>query len=383
MPGRASNNNRLETDDMGWFLFIFGLVRLAVSIVNWVARLYLPEAAEKGVGPAVSVLIPARDEEKNIANLLSDLQSTAYASLEILVYDDLSTDRTADIVRHFATARHPVRLIAGIPPPPGWLGKNWACYRLSVASTGEKLLFLDADVRIKGEVIARALTYMQAYRLKLLSVFPTQRMPSWGSRLAVPLMNWILLSLLPLPLVRLSGHPALSAANGQFLFFDAPEYHRLCPHRLFKNNRVEDMAIMKKYKEERLPVATLLGGKEVCCTMYTTLSEAVEGFSKNIFQFFGGSGLIACLFGLFTTIAPFYLFGFAGLFWGFSYLSVVLLNHLFVSLASNQSVRMTIGWLIPRQFVLLYILYSAFIKRKRKNLRWKGRYILREPLEKE
>lgn len=382
MP-RHVDNNRLETDDMGWFLFIFGLVRLAVSVVNWVARLYLPEASEKGVGPVVSVLIPARNEEKNIANLLSDLQSLSYPSLEILVYDDLSTDRTADIVQRFATARHPVRLIPGIPPPIGWLGKNWACYRLSLVSTGKKLLFLDADVRIKGEVITRALTYMHNYQLQLLSVFPTQRMPSWGSRLAVPLMNWILLSLLPLPLVRLSSHPALSAANGQFLFFEAGTYRRLCPHRLFKNNRVEDMAIMKKYKEERLPVATLLGGKEVCCTMYTTLAEAVEGFSKNIFQFFGGSGFIASLFGLLTTVAPFYLFGFMGGMWGGFYVCVVLLNHLFVTWASHQSVKTTLGLLIPRQFIFLYILYSAFVKRKRKSLRWKGRYILREPQEKE
>lgn len=364
---------------MGWFLVIFGFIRMAISGINWRARLYLPACDGKTARPAVSVLIPARNEEKNIGALLADLQQADYPSVEILVYDDLSTDATAAIVERFAAGcPHPVRLIRGLPLPAGWLGKNWACYRLSLAATGRKWLFLDADVRLGKETIGKSLTYMQHYQLSLLSIFPTQRMPTWGARLSVPLMNWILLSLLPLPLVRLSGQPSLSAANGQFLLFDAAEYRRICPHQLCKNNPVEDMAIMRKYKEEKQPVATLLGGKDVCCTMYAGLSEAIEGFSKNIIQFFGGSGWATALFVGVTTLAPFYLFLFSGLFWGFVYVCMVLLNHLFVALASNQPVKFTLGLLVPRQCVLWVIVFSAFRQRKRKNLQWKGRNILKE-----
>lgn len=364
---------------MGWFLFIFGFIRMAISGINWLAKLYLPAPSGKTAQPVVSVLIPARNEEKNIGALLTDLQQADYPSLEILVYDDLSTDATASIVRQFAAdGPHPVRLLGGLPLPAGWLGKNWACYRLSLAATGEKWLFVDADVRLEKQTIGKSLTYMQHYGLQLLSIFPTQRLPSWGARLSVPLMNWILLSLLPLPLVRLSGQPSLSAANGQFLLFEAAEYKRIDPHKLFKANRVEDMAILRKYKEEKQPAATLLGGKDVYCTMYATLSEAIEGFSKNIFQFFGGSGRVTALFVVLTTLAPFYLFLFSGILGGFAYVCLVLLNHLFVALASNQSVKFTLGLLVPRQCILWVIVFSAFRKRQRKNLQWKGRNILKE-----
>lgn len=360
---------------MGLFLFMFGLIRTAVSLVNWLAHLYLPASLKTGIRPLVSVLIPARNEEETIGRLLADLQAVDYHPLEIIVYDDLSTDRTPDIVKQFATGRHPVRLLRGSRLPQGWLGKNRACYCLSQAATGERYLFLDADVRISHETIGKAVTYMDRYRLALLSIFPTQRLPTWGARLSVPLMNWILLSLLPLPLVRLSGQPALAAANGQFLFFDAAVYRRLSPHEAVKNNPVEDMAIMKKFKEEKQPVATLLGGKDVFCTMYTTLSSAIEGFSRNIIQFFGGSGLLTALFVVLTTLAPFYLFLFGGLGWGLTYVCLILLNHLFVSLASCQSVKWNLGLLIFRQCVLWVILFSAFLKRKRHTLQWKGRKI--------
>lgn len=360
---------------MGLFLFIFGLIRTAVSLVNWLAHLYLPASSKTGTRPLVSVLIPARNEENTIGRLLTDLQAVDYYPLEIIVYDDLSTDRTSDIVKQFATARHPVRLLRGSSLPQGWLGKNRACYCLSQAATGERYLFLDADVRISNDTIGKAVTYMDLYRLALLSIFPTQRMPTWGACLSVPLMNWILLSLLPLPLVRLSAQPSLAAANGQFLFFDAAVYRRLSPHEAVKNNPVEDMAIMKMLKKEKLPVATLLGGKDVFCTMYTTLSSAIEGFSRNIIQFFGGSGFLTAMFVFLTTLAPFYLFLVAGFWWGITYLCLILLNHLFVSLASCQSVRWNLGLLIFRQCVLWVILFSAFLKRKQHTLRWKGRNI--------
>lgn len=360
---------------MGLFLFVFGFIRMAISLVNWLARLYLPVSRKTEDDPVVSVLIPARNEEHTIGRLLTDLQAVDYQPLEIIVYDDLSTDTTPEIVQQFGVARHPVRLIRGSGLPHGWLGKNWACYCLSQAAAGQRYLFLDADVRIAKETIGKAVTYMDQYRLALLSIFPTQRLPTWGARLSVPLMNWILLSLLPLPLVRLSGQPALAAANGQFLLFDAAVYRRLSPHESVKGNPVEDMAIMKEFKKEKQQVATLLGGKDVFCTMYTSLSAAIEGFSRNIIQFFGGSSFLAGLFVFLTTLAPFYLFLFAGLGWGIAYISMILLNHLFVSLASCQPVKWNVGLLILRQCVLWIILFSAFLKRKQHTLQWKGRRI--------
>lgn len=368
-------NTRNKMTYIGIGIFIFGIVRLVVSFINWVCRLYLPEPQTFENPPLISILVPARNEEKNIEKLLNDLVSVDYHPLEIWIYDDCSTDFTKEIVKRYIAAYRHIHLLEGKELPPGWLGKNFACYQLAFVAQGEKLLFLDADVRVNKEIIKKSLCYTAKYELKLLSIFPTQRMPSWGSRLIVPLMNWILLSLLPLPLIRLSDHPSLAAANGQFMLFDAKEYRRVQPHSLFRNNQVEDIAILHEYKRRKLKSSTLLGACDICCTMYSGLKEGIEGFSKNVFQFFGGSRLLTICFALITTLAPFYLFLFNKPIYGWLYLLIILFIRILVSLASYQSVTQNLLLLAPQQIIFWVIIISAFIKSKYKNLKWKGRNI--------
>lgn len=273
---------------IGYAIFVFGLIRLMVSFINWISHSYLPEQFTLDNKPMVSILIPARNEETNITNLLNDLITIKYRPLEIVVYDDSSTDNTAAIVNEFAAVHHHIRLIEGTSLQVGWLGKNFGCHQLALVSKGDKLLFLDADVRLNSQIIDKMLTYTDNYKLKLLSIFPTQIMPTRGSRLVVPIMNWILLSLLPLPLIRLSGRGSLSAANGQCMFFNAAEYNMILPHELYKSNQVEDIAILREYKKRKIKVATLLGADDIYCKMYSSLQDGIDGFSKNVFQFFGG-----------------------------------------------------------------------------------------------
>lgn len=362
-------------ESIGIGLFIFGFIRLLVSFINYSFRMYLPEPQTFENPPLLSVLIPARNEEKKIAKLLDDLVSVEYHPLEIWIYDDCSTDSTKEIVKRYATTYGHIHLWEGTVLPPNWLGKNFACYQLASVAKGKKLLFLDADVRVDKEIIGKSLGYIVKYKLKLLSIFPTQRMPSRGSRLIVPLMNWILLSLLPLPLIRLSEKPSLSAANGQFMLFDADAYHHVQPHYLFRTNQVEDIAILREYKRRKLKSATLLGAGDIRCTMYSGLKEGIEGFSKNVFQFFGGSRLLTLCFALITTFAPFYLFLFNKPIYGWLYLLIIILIRIFVSLASQQSVKQNLLLLVPQQIMFWVVITSAFIKSKYKNLTWKGRNI--------
>lgn len=360
---------------IGYILFAFALIRLIVSFINWVTFPFLPNVSQPASKHSVSILIPARNEQKNIGNLLQDLVNIRYSPLEILVYDDSSTDQTAYIVNTFASEYSHIRLIKGRSLPHGWLGKNYACHQLAAEAKGSRLLFIDADVRLSSKVISRSLTYMDEHKLKLLSIFPTQIMPSLGSYLSVPLMNWILLSLLPLIAIRLSDRPSLSAANGQFMLFSSAEYDIIQPHKLFKNNPVEDISIIKEYKRRKLNVATLLGGKNVFCRMYSSLSEGINGFAKNVFQFFGGSSLTTLLFALGTTIAPFYMFIFNGQGWGIAYLSVILLIRILISVSSKQSAVINLALMIPQQIVFWVIIIAALIKHKQKKLVWKDRNI--------
>lgn len=356
-------------------LFAFAAIRLAVALINWLSQPYLPSYRRRSETDRVSVLVPARNEGENIGRLLSDLSEIEDEVCEIIIYNDISTDNTADIVRQFARKNKKIKLLDGQPLPAGWLGKNHACDCLALAATGDYFLFIDADVRIGKKTVARALTYSQEKKLDLLSVFPEQLMPNVGTRMAVPLMNWILLSLLPIVAVRLSPFVSMTAANGQFMFFESASYRRQKPHSKFRMSAVEDIAIVRNYKRNGLKIATLLGNNDVKCTMYKDLREAVNGFSKNLFQFFGGSRIICSLFAATTTIAPIFIFLTNGAKWGGIYLAIILFIRFFVSKASRQSALWNILLIIPQQFILWKIIIAAAARKAHKNLQWKGRNI--------
>jgi glycosyltransferase involved in cell wall biosynthesis len=323
---------------------------------------YLPNKKVSKMEKSVSILIPARNEELNIGGLLEILDACSSSILEILVYDDCSTDGTAAVVNDYARKNRKFKLIHGGALPNGWLGKNNACHQLACAAKGDTLLFLDADVKIRDGAIARAMHHMQMHDLHLLSVFPKQIMSSIGEKVTVPLMNWILLSLLPLILIRRSKNPAFSAANGQFMMFRADVYKNHFPHQLFKNNMVEDIAIIKYFKMQRLKSDTLLGTSDIECRMYEGADQAINGFSKNIFHFFGNSIAITLLFAL-LRVCLFYILG-------------IVLIRIFVSIASRQSPWQN-SILLPLQHAaFLVIIGKRLANNGKKELIWKGRNVL-------
>jgi hypothetical protein len=175
-------------------------------------------------------------------------------------------------------------------------------------------LFLDADVHIGNRLIDNAIAFTNRHDTGLISIFPKQIIVSAGEKITVPNMNLILVSLLPLILVRKLRFPSLAAANGQFMFFRQDVYKKILPHQLMKNNMVEDIAIAREFKRKCIRIACLLGDVNISCRMYTGFSDAVSGFSKNVIDFFGGSFLTAFLFWLITS---------------FGFLAVLFFLHLY------------------------------------------------------
>lgn len=360
---------------LGLILLGFAFVRLLVSLANCITRLSLPKVSKTVDEVLVSILIPARNEEENIGTLLSDIQKISYRNYEVIVYDDSSTDRTAEIVGEYCLKDSRVKLISGRDLEQGWLGKSYACHQLSFIACGEYYLYLDADVRVNGNLIEKSIYHIRKYNLGLLSIFPRQIMDSVGELISVPIMNRILLALLPLVLVRVSPWVSFSAANGQFMFFDASIYKKTQPHKECKSFKAEDIAICNYYKKKKIRVSTLLGDKEIQCRMYKSFKEAVNGFSKNVFAFFGNSLPVTLFYALYTTLAPFTLFYIFGL-WAFlMYLAATIVMQLFISLASRQNGFLNIVLLPVQQFVFLWIVFSAISKSITKTLEWKGRNI--------
>jgi len=357
-----------------YIVFGFTIVQFLVVLTNLIFLQIFP-AADKKFQPLISILIPARNEEENIANIIQDILNQDYQQFELMVFNDQSTDKTADIVSSFAKNDKRIHLFHSEGLPNGWLGKNFGCHSLAQKAQGNYLFFIDADVRLKGSIIIDTLAMTKKYDLGLLTIFPKQKMMSLGEYLTIPNMNFILLSLLPLILVRKSKYPSLAAANGQFMLFNTATYRQNLPHQTFKNNKVEDIETARYFKTKNIKVACLAGDNNLCCRMYKGFKEAVNGFSKNVIMFFGNSFVLATIFWLVTTFGfvlvwftlPIRLFGF--------YLALLVLTRVFISIVSRQNIILNLLLSLPQQLTMGLFILKAAINKQKKTFQWKGRTI--------
>jgi chlorobactene glucosyltransferase len=357
---------------ISWGLTAMLLMRFGVVLVNWVSPLHLsPKSDSDSAAPWVSILIPARNEAHNLPALLNDIKNLDYPHLEVVVGNDHSTDATVEVLKTFATDWPGLKYFQSDPLPEGWMGKNFACYQLAKRASGDWLLFLDADVRLQKDALSSAVDYALRRRVSLLSIFPQQIMISKGERQTVPVMNWILLSMLPLAAVRLGWFRSLSAANGQFMLFEAVAYRRHEWHRLVWNQNVEDMAIARTMKGKKQPIAVLMGKADVFCRMYASKEEAIQGFARNMHHFFGGHHLWMTLFVLIAWIRMPY-FALVG-HWCFLTGSVLIILAMKVGVAhmSRQPIKLAL-FLHFTHLCNMTRMAIANIKNGRQ-VTWKGR----------
>lgn len=324
----------------------------------------------------ISVLIPVRNEENNIDECLQYLTTSEYAIDEILILNDGSTDNTVTIVNKWITKWNDknIRLIEGARLPEHWIGKNWACQQLGKEAKGDYLLFIDADVRVLRDAIPKAIQTMIKYGLTMLSVFPSQKMVHPSEYIIVPLMNWLLLTFLPLKKVYSSPNPAFVAANGQFLMFECEYYISIGGHTSVKSAIVEDMEFGRKVKSDGFRMMTLLGGSAVICRMYDSFRDGIEGFSKNFFPGFSMPALPFFLMLLYFLLI--FLLPVALIFWDILFIiPLILLAFLRfgVALLSYQPPFIMIILHPFQMLIMFYVgLKSVFLTFRKKRI-WKGR----------
>lgn len=239
----------------------------------------------------VSVLVPARNEAHRIEpTIRSLLAQEGLDDVEILVLDDGSTDGTAELVHAVADGDRRLRVLTGEDrePPPGWLGKPWACQRLADAASGTALVFIDADVVLGPHAIAAAVCLMRERTASLVSPVPRQLADTAVERLTQPLLNWAWISLLPMPLVAQSSKGLWAAAIGQFLVVDTAAYHASGGHGLVRDKVVEDLSFAQGFKAHGNRVLPAIGSEVAHCRMYTDGHEVYEGYAKSLWSLFPG-----------------------------------------------------------------------------------------------
>ena len=255
-----------------------------------------PPAADAGVSPQVSVLIPARNEESSIGAALTSVLASNGVELEVVVLDDASADRTAEVVIEFAAKDGRVRLERAPPLPAGWCGKQHACFALSKLARFDTVVFLDADVRLAPDALARLAEFRCSTGAALVSGFPRQETGTLLEMLVIPLIQWLLMSYLPFDRMRKDLQPGLGVGCGQWFLTGRTDYQRAGGHGAIRASLHDGVKLPRAYRRAGLMTDACDATDLATCRMYRSASQVWYGLAKNAQEGLGAPRLI-----LFTT----------------------------------------------------------------------------------
>jgi len=237
--------------------------------------------------PLTSILIPARNEEVSIRDCVVSLLEQDYPNMEIIVLNDHSTDNTAKIISELANTTSNLKIIEGKELPPGWLGKNWACYQLGELSRGSILLFTDADTHHAPNAVREAVSTLISQQLDFLSALPLQIVKTFGEKLLVPSLYWYTQSFMSLNLSYILPITNLSASIGQFMLIRRDTYQEIGGYEAIRDEIADDLALVRQVKAHKRRWRLFDGILLIQCRMYRNFSQVISGFSKNFFAVFG------------------------------------------------------------------------------------------------
>jgi chlorobactene glucosyltransferase len=234
--------------------------------------------------PLVSVIIPARNEARNIERCVRSVLSTTYPNIEVIVVDDHSSDGTGDIARTVAASDSRLAVIPAPDLPPGWFGKQWACASGARVASGSLLCFTDADTTHAPDLLPRSVNELRARHADLLTVAGAQEMRGFWERIVQPQL-FALLS------VRYGGtehvsqakRPTDAIANGQYILVRRGTYSAMGGHELVRDLVAEDMAMAQEWVRGGRRIALLMGRDQLSTHMYSGYRELVSGWRKNIY----------------------------------------------------------------------------------------------------
>lgn len=261
-----------------------------------------------GEGPLVSLCIPARNEAANLEACVRGVLAcegplrTALGPrggearvLEVLVYDDQSTDETPAILSRLVQEDARVRAVRVELLPDGWNGKQHACWRMAHAAKGRWLGFTDADVRFEPDAFAASLRQAAKTRSGLISGFPRQETGTLSESLVVPMIFFILFSYLPFVKMRRSNDASASAGCGQFLLVRRDAYDAAGGHHAFKNSMHDGIKLPRNVRRAGFHSDLVDATDLLRCRMYRGWRQTWRGFAKNAYEGLGSPALLVFL----------------------------------------------------------------------------------------
>jgi chlorobactene glucosyltransferase len=232
--------------------------------------------------PLISLVIPARNEARNIYRCIQALLGQTYPHYEIIVVDDRSSDDTARILAELAETDDHLQIIHGAELPTGWAGKPHALVQGATAAQGEWLCFMDADTFAHPDLLYAAYLQASNHRADMFSILTRQELGTFWERTILPLVFLGLSFGFPVERVNDPSRPE-AISNGQFILIRRSVYDQIGGHAAVKDRIDEDKALAILVKRAGFHLILADGRKVASTRMYTSLPEMWEGWTKNIY----------------------------------------------------------------------------------------------------
>lgn len=329
----------------------------------------------------VSILIPLRNESRNVAGICKMLSKLHYSNIEFIFLNDDSTDDTGSLLQEHTRSLRSTTILENRSLPSGWVGKVHACHQLSLQARGEHLLFLDADIRIDPATIHHLIAMDKEKNPGLISGFPKFPVSSVLGRLIVPMQHFLIYFHLPIFLANHTKMSLASAAHGSFMFFSKPAYNHSGGHKAVASSLTEDVHLMRNVKKAGFQGLLVNNTSLAECDMYATNRDVWTGFTKNSYPGIGRSPILAAMIivlYIIMFISPLFL-----ALYGLYTATILFITPLIFTIAircwidfkSRQ--RLWLSFLMPVSAACLIgvLIHSMYLSRKT-GYSWKGRKYL-------
>ena len=355
---------------MGSFLNIYGIAILMAGV--WFVILSISNAVffrvsrrreRKTSGSMLSILVPARNEEKRIVPTLRSLLDQDYDNFEVVVIDDNSTDKTWDILEAFTASHANLTILKGQALPEGWKGKPFAMSQLAAQAKGDIFVFVDADMVSSNDFLSWVAERMERHGADSMSAYARHRARSFIEYLAFPLIYLVNMTFLPFWLIKRTRTALFSHAIGQLMIFTREAYEGSGGFARVRDKILEDIQMGRTMKSDGYRHVFLDARNVLSGNMYDSWDHTVQGLKRSIYEYFDKKAyplVILSFFIIAVLILPPFILLFSCLFG--SFLPVpLLLGNLGIQLAwcinlYDRKVPWYVPFFFPFQFAFVIIL---------------------------